>query len=224
MLLSYNQLMSKVIGGGCIRNVDPDNVNGSSIDIRLGDTVMEEAHPTPLCPSCGYDVGEQGQFDLKSRRDRDHSLVRCPRCQERSPYGAFFTPIDITKKEPLKMTEISLKDKDFILGPGEAILAQSMEIFYLPANITAEYRLKSSMARCFLEHLHAGWCDPMWQGSVLTLELVNMSKYHSLVLKAGMKIGQMCFYSHDPVPQDKSYAVRGQYNNNQKVTPSQGLK
>ncbi len=110
------------------------------------------------------------------------------------------------------------------LQPGEFILAQTIEEFYLPNNIAAEFRLKSSVARAGLDQALAVWCDPGWNGSVLTIELRNNTRYHVLVLEAGMKIGQVVFFKGEPVPNEASYAVRGQYNNDKNVTGNKGVK
>lgn len=139
--------------------------------------------------------------------------------------------------EPFYHT-ISLADKDqldaerenvdwgevFLLNPGEFILAHTLEEFYLPNHIAAEFRLKSSVARAGLDQALAVWCDPGWHGSVLTIELRNNTRYHVLELTVGMKIGQMVFFKGEPVPSDASYAVRGQYNNDKEVTQSKGVK
>ncbi len=119
----------------------------------------------------------------------------------------------LNKKSALNMQRVELTENGtYVLAPGEFILAQSREIFNLPNNISAEYMLKSSMARLGLQHLKAGWCDAGWTGSVLTLELKNVTQGHRIVLTNGDRIGQMIFYQHESVPQDKSYAVRGSYN------------
>lgn len=103
------------------------------------------------------------------------------------------------------------------LAPGSFILAQSEQVFNLPNNISAEYKLKSSMARIGINHCLAGWCDAGWHGSVLTLELMNVTRNHDIVLRKGDLIGQMVFFKHAPVPADKSYAARGRYNNDKEV-------
>lgn len=122
-------------------------------------------------------------------------------------------------REKLHMTEWDLQhDGPFILYPGEFILAHSEEIFHLPNNISAEYVLKSSMARIGLEHLNAGWCDAGWHGSALTLELKNVTRHHEIVLQLGDLIGQVKFFLHEEVPMDKSYAARGRYNNDKTVS------
>lgn len=105
----------------------------------------------------------------------------------------------------------------YCLEPQEFILAHTEEMFYLPNNISAEFSLKSSLARNALEHLNACWIDAGFHSSVLTLELKNMTRYHMLLLASGMFIGQIKFFEHDPVPEDQSYATRGRYNNDRSV-------
>lgn len=124
--------------------------------------------------------------------------------------------IELSRRQPLEMMEHSCED-GFALNPGRFILAQSEQVFNLPNWISAEYKLKSSMARIGLNHALAGWCDAGWNGSVLTLELMNVTSNHTIVLKRGDRIGQMIFFSHQPVPEDKSYAARGRYNNDDTV-------
>lgn len=131
----------------------------------------------------------------------------------------FFPPyeVNIVEREPLNLLEYPLNVKPYKLRAGEFILAQTQQVFNLPNHISAEYKLKSSMARCGLEHLNAGWCDAGWNGSVLTLELKNMTRNHTLVLERGMRIGQIVFFSHLSVPEEKSYAKRGRYNGDKTV-------
>ena len=122
--------------------------------------------------------------------------------------------ISLRDRTPLQMYDDTFPH---IMTPGEFILTQSREIFHLPNTVSAEYKLKSSMARIGLEHFNAGWCDAGWNGSVLTLELKNMTEAHSILLQEGDAIGQIVFFKHAPVPEDKSYAARGRYNNDKTV-------
>lgn len=126
--------------------------------------------------------------------------------------------IILAKRQGMRTVTHDLKTNPFILGPGEFILAQSLEIFHLPNNIAAEYKLKSSMARIGLEHLNAGWCDPGWNGSVLTLELKNVTQDHNIVLNYGDRIGQVIFRKCAEVPPNFSYATVGSYNGDKTVT------
>lgn len=130
--------------------------------------------------------------------------------------------VDIAKRTSWAHHTIKLPDGGFhYLTPGEFVLASTVETFNLPADISAEFKLKSSGARSGLDNALATWCDPHWHGSVLTLELKNNLRYHSIILTAGMPIGQMIFHRSAPVPHEKGYAVRGKYN---KDTSVQGVK
>lgn len=129
--------------------------------------------------------------------------------------------ISLEKREQPHYGTVNLENqpnKKFVLRPGQFILAHTAEKFYLPNDVAAEYKLKSSMARMGLEHLNAGWCDPGWHGSVLTLEFRNMLTYHDIELTLGDKIGQMIFFRVQPVDSNLSYATRGTYNNDATVS------
>lgn len=126
------------------------------------------------------------------------------------------------EQDPL-MQPFSLKDytqeHPFLLPPKEFILAETIETFYLPSFLAAQFALKSSRARSGIEHLMAGYCDPGWQGSKLTLELQNARSIHPVALWPGMRIGQIVFHVMSAVPAE-DYSIVGHYNFDQKVTPS----
>lgn len=107
------------------------------------------------------------------------------------------------------------------LQPGQFALAQTLETFRLPEVIAAQFMLKSSRAREGLEHLMAGYCDPGWSGSVLTLELHNSRQLHALPLWPGMRIGQMVFHRMSSLP-EQSYRLTGRYNGDACVMASKG--
>jgi dCTP deaminase len=100
------------------------------------------------------------------------------------------------------LVRISIADKTeddpFMLQSGEFCLAETLELF---------------------NHLLAGWCDPGWHGSKLTLELKNERLHHALPLYPGLKIGQMVFHAMSNAPMH-SYAETGHYNNHLTVMPS----
>jgi len=109
----------------------------------------------------------------------------------------------------------------YLLQPGQFVLAQTVETFNLPPTTAAQFVLKSSRAREGLEHLLAGYCDPGWSGSVLTMELHCSRQLHPVKLWPGMKIGQMVFHRMAAVP-ERDYSVTGRYNNDQTVMESRG--
>ena len=111
-------------------------------------------------------------------------------------------PVDISK---------STKDQPYELVPGQFILADTMESFNMPEDIAGLFFLKSSRAREGYENLHAGYADPGWHGSTLTLELKNSRQLQRLPIWPGLKIGQMVFFRMSALPAT-SYAVVGHYN------------
>lgn len=109
----------------------------------------------------------------------------------------------------------------FMVQPGMFLLAETREIFNLPDHVGAQFVLKSSRAREGWDHAEAGWCDPGWYGSRLTMELRNQRRWHDLALWPGMKIGQMKFLLVSGSV-ERSYAETGRYNADLGVTGSKG--
>jgi dCTP deaminase len=181
LILSYNELV-EIVEDDMITAL-PDNINGSSIDIRLGHRLLIEKY-------------------------RDY----------------YSPPIDLTDKSGVQWSEYRMDSEGYVLAPGEFILAHTMEVFNMPSNISGEFKLKSTAARNGLGHALAAWADPYWTGSVLTLELMNHNRYHSILLQPGMKIGQMIFHRHQEVPYQKGYGVRGSYNGDMSVSAGKGIK
>lgn len=136
--------------------------------------------------------------------------------------GVNYNVIDLINKQTIKT--IYHKANSLILAPNDLILATSHETFNLPNNIACEYKLKSSLARSGLQHMLAGWCDPGWNNSKLTLGLKNVTQFHRLRLDVGMKIGQMVFFECEPVPEGQDYSAKGQYNNQDTVQSNKGLR
>lgn len=123
---------------------------------------------------------------------------------------------------PINLNEFEVdEDTPFMLSPGQFILAETIETFNLPDTIAAQFVLKSSRAREGIQHLLAGYCDPGWFGSKLTMELKNIRELHEVAIWPGMKIGQMVFQRMECAP-FSSYAVTGRYNQDQEVTASKG--
>lgn len=174
MLLSYVELR-ELIDAHVIEGAEVEQINQSSIDIRLGWNILREC-PNPKTISL---------------RDRD----------------------------PLEMERFVMTQADgYVIAPGEFILTESFEIFHLPNHISAEFKLKSSVARIAMNHMLAGWCDAGWNSSVLTLELFNVSRYHSVRIRPGDFIGQVTFFQHTEVPHEHSYSQKGRYNGDSAVS------
>ena len=100
-----------------------------------------------------------------------------------------------------------------MLCPGNFCLAHIREKVNLPPDISAEFRLTSTEARCGIQHALAVWADCGWSGC-LTLELSNALKYHSIRLSEGMRIGQLIFHKH--AVSDAPY--KGRYQGDETVS------
>ena len=122
-----------------------------------------------------------------------------------------------------ELVRINISDKTeddpFMLQPGEFCLAETLELFDIPDDISCQFVLKSSRAREGYNHLLAGWVDPGFNSSRLTLELKNERLHHPLPLFPGLKIGQIVFHAMSNVPM-RSYRETGHYNNHLTVMPS----
>lgn len=140
-------------------------------------------------------------------------LVEC-RYPERS-----YPTVSLRDKQNVHWMEVDITEAHYDLLPGEFILAHTVEVFDLPADISAEFKLNSSGARIGLDNALATWADPRWHGSTLTLELKNNTRHHVIRLHHGCRIGQMIFHRSEPVPEEKSYAVRGRYNKDASAQP-----
>ena len=125
--------------------------------------------------------------------------------------------LSVKPRQSVQRESHCIRDSYFDMMPMTGILAHTGEKFNLPDTIVAEYYLNSSLARNHLEHLHAGHCDPGWNGSTLTLELFNMNRFHTLRLRPGQRIGQILLYRVTKVPDDRSYSAIGNYNGDKGV-------
>lgn len=178
MLISYSGLQliaQRQILSGLISD---DQIQGSSIDVRLGNKILVEKAPL---------------------------------------YGDNFI-ISLADRQPMNTTEVDITDGYYDLKPGEFILAHTIEKFNMPDNISATFHLKSTSARSGIGHLLAVHIDPGFNNSVLTLELHNVSRHHTVRLHHGVFIGQILFWLHESVPQEANYANCGHYNNDHTVS------
>lgn len=117
---------------------------------------------------------------------------------ERCPLRAGTYVVDPSAREALHTKEYDLTlpgVSGFELRPGEFILAHADEEFELPIDVSMQYSLTSTLARSGLNQSTALWCWPGWHG-VPTLELSNVTRFHNIVLKPGMVIGQVSFFRH----------------------------
>ena len=164
-----------------------ENVNSASIDVRIGNEILIEAPADGRAPGIGL----------------FHAVHE--------------EPVDISAKQSPTFHKVTIPEEGIVIEPGQCFLAHTVETFNLPDTISGQFIERSTVARCFLEHMQAGWADAGWHGAQLTLEFKNMNEYHRLLIKPGMRIGQMVFFQHETVGED-SYAVKGNYNKQRGAT------
>ena len=131
--------------------------------------------------------------------------------------------VEVPETPELQVVDIigHTAEDPYLIQPGEFFLAETREIFNLPNHIGAQFVLKSSRAREGWDHAEAGWCDPGWYGSRLTMEIRNQRRLHPLGIWPGMKFGQMKFILVSGSV-ERSYAESGRYNADLGVTASKG--
>ncbi len=105
------------------------------------------------------------------------------------------------------------EEKPYLFQPGERLLVASLEEFNIPSRVCGQLALRSSTARDFIQHLNAGWIDPGFSNSVLTMELINWS-FTPYSLYLGKAIAQIIFHWLHDTP---TSLYQGRYNNDSKV-------
>ncbi|MQM28983.1 dCTP deaminase [Glycomyces albidus] len=105
-----------------------------------------------------------------------------------------YTHIDPSEQQDDLTSPVEVAgDEPFVLHPGEFVLASTLEVVTLPADLAARLEGKSSLGRLgLLTHSTAGFIDPGFSGHV-TLELSNVANL-PITLWPGMKIGQLCLF------------------------------
>ncbi|MFG3340517.1 dCTP deaminase [Glycomyces sp. NPDC048151] len=133
-----------------------------------------------------------------------------------------YTHIDPSKQQDDLTSAVEVADdQPFVLHPGEFVLASTLEVITLPADLAARLEGKSSLGRLgLLTHSTAGFIDPGFSGHV-TLELSNVANL-PITLWPGMKIGQLCVFRLSS-PAERPYgagASGSRYQGQEGPTPS----
>src|SRR3989338_5303493 len=107
-----------------------------------------------------------------------------------------------------------IETSEFILKPGDFVLAITKEYFYFGPTLHGVLQGKSSWARVGLYVESAGLFDSGFEG-VAVVELTNQGKA-PLILKVGQPIAQIIFQRNLPV--FKSYKHKGHYQGQKNAT------
>lgn len=166
-----------------------ENVNSSSVDVRLGQYFYR-----------GQGHVRQGMllnpFDTKNAQ---------------SYWGEPQIAVPASTAQIQESLEnISPDDCVILLEPGETILGHTVEFIGGRDVVTTELRAKSSMNRIGLTvSASGGWGDVGFFNR-WTLLLTNHLSV-PVILVAGMRIAQVVFYQVDPVAEGESYGSSGNY-------------
>jgi dCTP deaminase len=124
-------------------------------------------------------------------------------------------------KKPTEWIDIDLSNGfEYWMQDDDFILSETEPIFHIPRNVSAQFVLKSSRGREGYEHALAGYIDPAWHSSKLTVELHKINP-NPVILHKGLLIGQVIFTRTDAQP-IHAYDKRGRYNNDNGVRESKG--
>lgn len=74
--------------------------------------------------------------------------------------------------------------------PGRLYIAHSMEYVEMPEDVAAFLTMRSTAGRRGLDHAHAGWLEPGWEGQI-TFELVPVVRTQ---FRVGDRVAQVIFF------------------------------
>jgi len=135
----------------------------------------------------------------------------------RERMGGTMGKVRLGTKERTQFDIVTMDEKGFTMMPHTFLLGSTIEHLKIPLNMTAELRLKSTMARNGLNRALAIWIHPGFQGNI-TLELMNATAFTRLIIWPGLEIGQLVFHKHASVDEAQSYGRNGRYQGQLGVT------
>lgn len=132
--------------------------------------------------------------------------------------GSFFDGVNLQFRED-GWSEVF--DTDWLyLEPGSFYLLDTLEYVNMPTDAVGKLFLKSSAGREGIEHLHAGYIDPDFSGTI-SLE-VEVRVPWCVRIERGQRLVQLTLEQMIARPL-VSYKEKGRYNGQNAPTPSKGL-
>ncbi len=109
------------------------------------------------------------------------------------------------------LANIGPDERLIVIGPGETILAHTLEFIGGRSRVSTEMRARSSMGRIGITVCKcAGWGD-LGYVNRWTMEMTNHLRDSSVVLVEGMRVAQIIFYAVDPIPGTTYAGEQGKY-------------
>lgn len=137
----------------------------------------------------------------------NYIYVESPSCSNIDPY----------KSAEWIYTKIELKDKGYLIRPGQGFLISLDLKLEMPGNLAADFILNTSIARFMISTISNVFIEPGFSGYV-TVGLVNLNQQHSIKIYPNMQIGKLRFFElSDDCKDLLNYKVEdgnGVYSNN----------
>ena len=189
---------------------DESLINPDSIDFLLGKTYCKTKPSGKLVLTLVTELGMDS---------RVVDINKPPKMRKGESIPANPTAvIDMTDKESFQNEYF--EQENYVLQPGEFIVASMLESITLSGDIMAIMKGKGSVARLGLQNSsHGGVVDGGWSG-ILSMQLCNNNS-HPIILRYGQKIGQLIFFrTTQPY---KNYKTTGRYSGVLAGEGSQGV-
>jgi dCTP deaminase len=187
-LLSKNAILRHIKEGNIfISPFDIDNLNTTSYDVRLGENYfLEQPYRESRKILNPFDVE-----DIKRYWGEPKTAITAEEWSK--------------DNGPLK--KIRPKDQIIVLGPGETILAHTMEFIGGKFCVNPHMRARSSIGRIGITVCKcAGWGDVGYCNR-WTMEISNHLKDLCVVLVVGMRVAQLAFCQVEPL--EETYTSSG---------------
>jgi len=183
----------------------PENLGTNSYDVTLGPHIWREANAGSGSSLPSFRLDET----LYNPYDKRH-VEALWQLESANTAREVFGP-RISSAETF--SGISPDDRVVMMRPGEAILAHTREFIGGRSNrITTMMKARSSTGRNFMEVARCAGMGDVGFCNIWTMEITNNSRFHTIPLVVGRRIGQIVFFEVDPISEEKGdYTKDGKY-------------
>jgi len=199
----------------------PDKVNGSSIDVRLGENFYLAGNARNVQGMFNpFDADDVNRYFDSPKQAKAARIVIAKTLKNLE----YLQESGVVSDTQFKTQQEYLKDADEIKGldpehpiillrPGERILAHTNEFIGIKAPGTTSMQTRSTIGRtgvatCFC----AGWGDPGYVNR-WTMEVNNLNEFEYIPLALGQRVAQLVFIATGGV--DIEYSIStGKYQDN----------
>jgi len=197
-LLSHQDILTGYENGDIY--IDPFNkshVGTNSYDVTLGKYYWKESDPDNRVFTHKVRRGTLYNFYDETHVNKTWALKTANRAQD-----------VILQHE--KLVGINPNDLVILLEPGEVVLGHTEEFIGGSSNrITTMMKARSTIGRNFIEISRCAGSGDVGYHNRWTLELTNNSRFYTIPLVVGRRIGQLLFFEVTPV--DEKYYASGKY-------------